>query len=321
MPMQIFRSPAAVLLALLCSGAAIGQSDPAATELIRRGDAVLTLADLDGRMSRLADVERSTHAREPLNLSRMIDRLLINRQLAIEARELGLDQDPAVQKDMELALEEVLATHRLNQLVRRENMPDFGPLARERFLADPDQYGVPETRRVVHVLIDNTKRDDDEALVLAGEVRSQALSGSTPFRELVERYSDDPGKASNQGHYAVQRSGEFVPEFEAAAKALGAPGDVTEPVKTRYGYHVIKLLEIEPGRPARFEDVEESLIGELRDNYIQEVRGKYASNLRGLVDVGNEELMLTLPARYGGRPEETAVPQSPATDVDADAGR
>lgn len=325
MPKQIFSVPGAVLLAMLCGGAA-GQADPASTELIRRGEAVLTLADLDGRMSRLAEIERGTHAREPLNLSRMIDRLLVNRQLAIEAREMGLDKDPAVQKDMELALEEVLATHRLNQLVRRENMPDFTPLARERFLTNPNQYGVPETRRVVHVLIDNSKRDDEDALSIASEVRDQAVSGSTPFRELVERYSDDPGKARNQGHYSIQRAGEYVPEFEAAAKALAAPGDISEPVQTRYGYHIIKLLEIEPARPARFEDVEESLVGELRDTYINEVRGKYAAELRGLVDVGNEELMLTLPARYGGRPEEAGI-RAPAAgadteaDPDADTGR
>jgi peptidyl-prolyl cis-trans isomerase C len=320
MTASIARLALAIALPLVAAGPALAQVDPKSMELIRRGDAVLTLGDLDGRMARLADTERSIHARDPANLSRMIDRLLVNRQLAIEARALGLDEDPDVRADVALAIEEVLATHRLNLLVRRDNIPDFSELARERYMADPAAYGLPEARRVVHVLIDTDKRTDEEALARAREVHARATDGQTPFRELVDEYSDDPTKASAQGHITVQRSGEFVPEFETAARALAEPGDVSEPVKTRFGYHVIKLLEIEPAKPTTFEDVKDSMADELRDAYINEVRGKHVSALRGLVDVGNEELMLTLPARYGGRPEEAAGATQP-TGAAADAGR
>jgi parvulin-like peptidyl-prolyl isomerase len=314
------RLALAGVLSLSASGAVLAQADPKTQELIRRGDAVLTLGDLDGRMSRLAETERAIHARDSSNLSRMIDRLLVNRQLAIEARELGLDDDPDVRTDMALAVEEVLATHRLNLLVRRDRIPDFTELARERYLADPGSFGVPELRRVVHVLIDTEDRSEQEALALASQVREQATSGQVPFRELVEQYSDDGSKDRNQGHFTIQRDGEFVPEFEAAARSLAAPGDVSAPIKTRYGYHIIKLLELEPARPASFEDIRDGLVDELRDAYINEIRGKHAADLRGLVDQGNEELMLTLPARYGGRPEETGNASTPA-GAPADAGR
>lgn len=295
------------LLPLAFAAPAAAQSAEADQVLISRGAAALSLSDLDARMQRFSDVERAIYARDASNLGRLIDRLLLFRQLATEARELGLDRDPKIARDIELAQEEVLATHRMNQLTRAENMPDFEPLARERYLADPGKFAAAEGRRIVHLLVATEDRSDEEALALAGQLRAQALAGAD-FAELVREHSEDPGKSSNAGEYTVRQPGEFVPEFEQAARELPAAGAISAPVKTRFGYHLIKLIEIQPAHVPSFEDVRPTLVEELRSTWLAEAAQRHTDALRGIEDVGNEALMMTLPARYGGRPEEVAAP-------------
>lgn len=278
------------------------------SELVSRGDATLTLADLDARMSRFSRVERGMYARDPANLARLMDRLLLNRQLANEARDMELDQDPAIRRDLELAREEILAVHRLNRLLDAGAMPDFTELARERFLSQPERYAPLESRRVQHILIGTEDREDPEAYQLAVKVRGEAMADGADFQALVEQYSEDQGKSTNKGEYVITRPGEFVPEFEAAARLAPEVGYISEPVKTRFGYHLIKLLAVETSPPTTFEDVQATLVDELRDEYIAEIRAKHSAQLKALEDRGNEELLLTLPARYGGRPEEVAAP-------------
>lgn len=267
--------------------------------VIERGDAALTLADIDARMQRLPDHERPDFAHRPDNLARMMDQLLLNRQLANEARSLGLDRDPKVQHDLVLAAEEVLAVHRLNQLVATGSLPDFEPLARERYLADPSAHAQRGRRVVEHVLLATSERSEEDALELALEVRAAAIAG-TDFGHLVERYSEDPGKSDNAGRYELLTPGTFVPEFERTANELDEVGQVSEPVRTEFGFHIIRLVEASPPRERSFDEVRQQLVDKLREDYLKSTRERHSAELRSLPDQGNEELLRSLRARYGG---------------------
>ncbi len=73
------------------------------------------------------------------------------------------------------------------------------------------------------------------------EVRQKLQAGET-FADLARRYSEDPGTAVNGGDLGCFKSGQLVPEFEEAARLL-KPGQISEPVLTPYGYHLIELRE------------------------------------------------------------------------------
>jgi parvulin-like peptidyl-prolyl isomerase len=232
-----------------------------------------------------------------------MDQLLVNRGLAAEARELGLDKDPAVSRDLELAVEEVLAIHRLNRLLDSDNLPDFEPLARERYLADPSAYHRPESRVVEHVLISTSDRSDEEALQLAEQVREEAGVGAS-FLDLIVRYSDDPGKTNNQGRYTITDPTKYQPEFSAAAIGLSKPGDISAPIRTTFGYHIIKLVSVTTAETLPFERVREDLIRNIANEYRKNVRSDHLTQIRAKGEgQGDEELLLTLPYRYGGRTE------------------
>lgn len=295
--MKVFAR--SILVAFAASSSCIHAAEGKREDVvIERGSARLTLADIDARMTRLASATRPDFAFRPENLARMMDQLLLNRQLANEAREAGLDANPDVRRDLELAMEEVLAIHRLNQVADERERGDLEKLARERYLADPSKFIVGEQRVVEHVLVRNDSRTDDEARTLAETVRAEAIRDGSSFPVLVERYSEDTGKAGNKGRYVVSKEGQYVPEFEAASRALKQPGDVSEPVKTTFGYHIIRLVEVRPESRRAFEDVKDQIVADVRENQLSTLREAHKKQLSSLPERGDDALLRSLPDRY-----------------------
>ncbi len=87
-----------------------------------------------------------------------------------------------------------------------------------------------------------SKKQSEETEAFLFGLKGRILNGES-FAELAKKYSQDPGSASNGGEYAnFIRRGEFVPEFEAAAFKL-KPGEISDPVGTDFGFHLIQLIE------------------------------------------------------------------------------
>ena len=101
-------------------------------------------------------------------------------------------------------------------------------------------YFLPKEKVLAqHILVAADKHPKEEALKLIAEVKSK-LNEAT-FAELAKKYSEDPGSAPKGGDLGWFGEGEMVPEFEAVAFAL-KEGEVSEPVESRFGYHLIKVI-------------------------------------------------------------------------------
>ncbi len=142
-----------------------------------------------------------------------------------------------------------------------------------------DLFKVDKKVKVVHILISTEDKTEEEALEIVDEINSRLEKEE--FEDLVEEYSDDPGKVANNGVYEFGRN-EMVPEFEVASFDLEV-GEISEPVKTTYGYHLIKSLSQEEGRTLKLdevkEDIQDILGNELKDlkvgSLIDELKEKY----------------------------------------------
>ncbi|TVQ50494.1 MAG: peptidylprolyl isomerase [Saprospirales bacterium] len=86
------------------------------------------------------------------------------------------------------------------------------------------------------------QEEKDRALNRITDLRNQIISGERTFEELARTFSDDPGSARMGGSLGWQSRGTFVPEFEATVYNLEA-GEISDPIETEFGYHIIKLLE------------------------------------------------------------------------------
>jgi parvulin-like peptidyl-prolyl isomerase len=93
----------------------------------------------------------------------------------------------------------------------------------------------------------NEVLDDAEALALIEDLRQRILAGED-FADLAREYSDDPGSGMQGGDLGWVGRGAFVPEFEEAAFALPI-GELSEPVRTDFGYHLIEVVERDDSRP------------------------------------------------------------------------
>ncbi|MDE2401288.1 MAG: peptidylprolyl isomerase [Burkholderiales bacterium] len=97
-------------------------------------------------------------------------------------------------------------------------------------------------QRARHILIRTTpKLDTQTALARMQDIRRQLLGGQASFAQLARQFSDD-GSATHGGDLGWAAPGQFVPEFEKALLAL-QPGQISEPVVTRFGVHLIQLVE------------------------------------------------------------------------------
>ncbi|WP_416828667.1 peptidylprolyl isomerase PrsA [Ectobacillus polymachus] len=93
------------------------------------------------------------------------------------------------------------------------------------------------------------------------------LNQGQSFEDLAKQYSEDTGSKDKGGDLGYFTSGKMVPEFEDAAYKLKV-GQISDPVKTQYGYHIIKVTDIKPLQP--FDQVKETIRSQLVDQKMQD---------------------------------------------------
>lgn len=241
-------------------------------------------------------------------MRQMISNLFIVRALAAEARAKGLVE----QEGWNLAYQEdrLLAGRMLDILQDAPPLPDFEAAALEAYKADPKRFVEPEQVRAQHILIATAKRTDKEAAALAKKVLGEVRMGKVPFEDLAVKYSEDPSGKENRGDLGFFSRGKMVPPFEAAAFSLQKAGDVAAgPVKTQFGYHIIRLTDRKAESVKPFEAVKRNLIEEERTRLHKERRERETQRIRSLDQITVHEEALTallagIKATYSGAPVE-----------------
>jgi peptidyl-prolyl cis-trans isomerase D len=123
------------------------------------------------------------------------------------------------------------------------------------------QYTTPEQVRASHILLKTEGKDDAVVKAKAEDVLKQAKAGAD-FATLAKKYSDDDANAQNGGDLDFFGKGRMVPEFDRVAFAM-EPGQISDLVKTQYGYHVIKLTDKKPGTTRKLDEVRQQLTDQL----------------------------------------------------------
>lgn len=271
---------------------------PADTRLVTQGDATLTLADIDAYMQKVPEDRRPGMMYSSKRQEELLVGLLAQRQLAAQARKLGLQDDPDVQRQIALATDEVLARARLAKARKDLKLPDFSALAQERYASEKSKYVVPGQIDVQHVLISTKQRSDSDAFALAKEAYAKAVADPAAFETLVKQYSDDTSKGENQGIIRHLEAGKYAEKFLEAVNALRHVGDVSEPVKTQFGYHVIKLLRHDPDQQKSFDEVRDEIVTSLRDEYTNAQVQARVDEVRNNKLDPNPEAIASLRTRY-----------------------
>lgn len=271
--------------------------------VVAQGDVALTLTDIDARISRIPPDSRANFINDPERIETLLRNMLLNKQMAREAEAMGIADDPVVAADIAYSREEVLARRRGTLLLKDVKFPNFDTLAKERYIASPALYRTPETIDVRHILVARDVHGDDAARKLAEQVRAEIVAKGGDFADYVEKYSDDkvpedaaPG--AEKGLIKDIEKGETANTFEDAAFALKQVGELSPVVRTRFGYHIIKLEKRTPSVRYDYDKVKPRIVEELRKEFVARARQDFIDNTRSIAIDANPPLLQALRTRY-----------------------
>lgn len=260
--MRSFRSPL-ICVALM----ALALPSAASPVLATNGEVAVTAEDFEAELQRIPKEQRFEFKASPQRIGTVVESLLVTKALAAEARKQRLDRNNLAQREMELAAEKVLARLERERLQDAIQVPDMAKRARELYLANPGNYAIPASYHTQHILVDTKCRTREAALARAAEARKEILAG-LDFAEAVKRYSDDSVANRTLGDIGLLSADRLAPEYAEAAGKL-KPGELSQPVQTQFGVHVIKLIAAVPAKPRRFEEVKEEITAQLKQDYLR----------------------------------------------------
>ena len=242
---------------------------------------VIQLAAMDLAKERMID--QSLMAQESNRRKYQIDPEEVNKGMKRWMRENGgkkaieKTKHPAI-KDREDLRREILAQLRYNRLLEEESSCDkpTDQEAKEYYDNRPDLFTSEEMVSASHIL---KKASSDEEFKAAEEqiqaIRERLLGGED-FVKCVQEESDDGGNDGNLGTFG---KGRMVPEFEKAAFSLDAD-QLSEPVKTQFGWHLIKLHEKYDPKLTPYEELKEKIIEYLHERKKDKVFESFLDGLK-----------------------------------------
>ncbi|MFN7965626.1 MAG: peptidyl-prolyl cis-trans isomerase [Acidobacteriota bacterium] len=149
-------------------------------------------------------------------------------------------------------------------------------------------FEIPEQRRARHVLI-KVDADAPADKVEAAKAQAQDISvrakGGEDFAKLAAQYSDDTSSKVRGGDLGFFPRGQMVPEFDEATFSL-PPGQISAPIRTQFGFHVIKVEESRPAGAQPLDAVRKQIEGQLKFQRLKDVAGQMAQEFIGKLKAG-----------------------------------
>ena len=248
------------------------------TVLASNATVKVTKADFDAEISRIPESERFEFLLSRVRMAGLLENLLINRVLAQEAIEQKLDQNQIVKDEILNQTEKVLAKYRAQQLLKETKVKDFTAAAREAYLVDPKKSIRPARYKPWQILVSLQGRDKVTARKRAEQARERVLRGGD-LEEIAKEFSDDTNSKKTGGVLDLTELTEFEPSFAEALKKM-KPGEVSEVIETRYGFHVIYLMELLPEKKLSYELMKSDLIEEARIVYLKSNFDNHLNRIR-----------------------------------------
>jgi peptidyl-prolyl cis-trans isomerase C len=266
--MQMQRSKAAQLIALTLTGALVAL---AAYAQDKTNVAVVNGVPIpQSRMDFIVKSQVQQGQKDSPELRQQIKDVLITRELiAQDAAKKGLDKSPEVQLQLDMAKQEFMIRAYFDDLLK-SLQPTDAQLHAEYDKIKASQEGAKRTEyRARHILV---KTEAEAKAILA----SLNKTGGKNFAQLAKQKSLDKGSKEQGGLLDWSDGSQYVAEFTAAMSKLDKGHYTKEPVKTRFGYHIILLEDTRPVEFPPFDQVKDRVSQEMlkqaRDKKIDELK-------------------------------------------------
>ena len=262
----------------LCSPSALAADEPE-PPVLETGEIRITSKDLAQALAGLSAEELRAVQADPTKAEALARDLLQLHEVERQARIARLEEDPMVAWRIRQARQAVLQRALLARFVEREGFPDSEQLAQERYAARPGAYRTPHRIRIAQIFIQAQDGDKVAARQKAEQLLARVRAGED-FADLAKTSSDGP-HAERGGEFpdwltrGVVRDNPLV----AAAFALTDTGEVTEVLESQWGFHILRLLDVQEARQRTFEEVKGAILEELMHDYEKQIQQNFQATL------------------------------------------
>ena len=202
----------------------------------------------------------------------VVNELVYQALLYEDAIEKGMDKEDEFIQVVEKTKESMLKTYSLGKLLATAEVKDED--IKKFYEENKDAFKQAESADASHILVE----EEDKAR----EIYEKIKNGGD-FEELAKEYSTCPSKEKG-GNLGTFTKGQMVKEFEDAVFE-NEVGTITEPVKTQFGYHIIKINQKNDARELSFDEVKDRIVEQVRRQKEQEIYNKKITELKDKYEV------------------------------------
>ncbi|MGD9819314.1 MAG: peptidylprolyl isomerase [Desulfomonilaceae bacterium] len=257
-----------ILVTTVCGSTPSGTASPNDNQVLAKiGDKVVTESDLKDMSNAVPDKFKHYY-QTPEGRRQTLEYIVNVYALAAEAEKQGTDKRPDVQKLLNFTRNDLLARFYLESLTKNIPSPTDAD-AQAFYEQNKSEFVTPESIHLSHVLVE-TERDAKDVLA--------RLKKGEKFGDIASQVSICPSK-DVKGDLDWMPRGNLAPEIEEVAFTM-KNDQITGPVKTKFGYHVLLMHDKRPARENSFDQVKELIIEQIKFLRQQEQYEKIAENLR-----------------------------------------
>lgn len=217
--------------------------------------------------------QRAQSYNNPQGRAAILDQLISRKLFLMEAQSNLFEREPEFKAQLARVKEDMLANYAIRKAVERVRVTDDE--IKKFYDENPDKFVAGTKYNASHILV----KDEVEAKTIAEKI----ASGEITFGDAAEKYSTCPS-GKEDGELGDFSHGQMVPEFEQACDAL-EEGEMSEPVQTQFGWHIIKLNKKEAGGTIRLSDAEDNIREALMNQKQQEAYQSKMNQLKILFPV------------------------------------
>lgn len=280
------------ILAFLLIGTAVAGVSLAATTSLRElvldyrgavvaeaGDIAVLDSDVIAFLNRTSAEERDGVLDNLNRVEAILQDLVLTQALAHEAVANGaLDESEHQAVIYQFAMGYLADLH-TTQVLDERMLQDYSEQAKEIYLRNPDEFQSPERYSFTHILLSREGRKDSESVQMLKQVRARILEGES-MGAIAREMSDDPSAQRNAGKFEAIEPEDLESRFATRLKELLESGqEISNPVRSAYGWHLIRIDDHEPARRLDYDEVSDRLLKRARQEHRQEIRNRYFSAL------------------------------------------
>jgi len=241
----------------------------------RIGDRVVTEADLEARADMLPGLQKKMVEFDPNGKKELLEILVKEIVLSDLARSEGMDKDEKVKREIQFVVDQFLATLYMKEKVLKGIKITDQDLE-QYYNSHPEEFTLPKRARMrdIFIMVKKGAPEDErmEKRRLAEEILKRIRAGED-FAKLAEEYSDDQRSKDKGGDIGYIYMNKRLPSYLKEAFSLG-PGEVSDVLEARNGYHIVKVEEKHESRLQPFEKIKEGVklrvLQRLQDEMVKE---------------------------------------------------